>query len=77
MTLRIISKRTVVYAKFHQSSSCLSETGIHKDHHLYIGDLFAYFWSNEWLNRIYPCKDIMHPTLRIVHALRGKVAPDS
>ncbi len=24
--------------------------GIYKDHHLYIGDHFAYFWSNEWLN---------------------------
>ncbi len=27
------------------------EIGIHEDHHLYIGNPFAYFWSNEWLNR--------------------------
>ena len=32
--------------------SRLNETGIHEDHHLYIGGHFAYFWSNEWLNRI-------------------------
>ena len=30
--------------------SRLSETGIHEYHHLYIGDHFAYFWSNERLN---------------------------
>ena len=33
--------------------SCLSETGIPKDHHRYIGDPLDDFWSNEWLNHVH------------------------